>query len=113
MTDKAHSSPKPELVDECPDITLEDLCIACSVSSEEILTYVSEGIIEPLEPGGEQHYFSQTSIVEVRRAKRLETDLGLNAAGIALAFELVAQIDILRRRLARYETDQTDSLGQS
>ncbi|HUS98321.1 MAG TPA: chaperone modulator CbpM [Hyphomicrobiaceae bacterium] len=113
MTDKVHSNLAPELVTESPAITLEDLCTACSVSSQEILTYVSEGIIQPLEPGGDQRYFSQISIIEVRRAKRLEADLGLNAAGIALAFELVAQIETLRRRLARYQVGQTDGLDQS
>jgi len=37
------------------------------------------------------------------RAARLRRDLGLNYAGAVLACELLARIDVLERRLSRYE----------
>jgi chaperone modulatory protein CbpM len=113
MTDKAPTDLAAEILTEQAHITLEDLCTVCSVSSEEILTYVSEGIIQPSEARDDQRHFSQTTIIAVRRAKRLENDLGLNAAGIALALELSAQIDALKKRLARYEADQPDSVTRT
>lgn len=108
MTDKAQPPASTELVTESPDLTLEDLCKACNISNEEILTFITEGIIQPRQPGGGQWYFSHTSIIQLRRAKRLESDLGLNPAGIALAFDLMAEIETLRRRLGRYEPDRNN-----
>ena len=113
MTDKAQPAVSGELINDDPDLTLEELCAACSVSSEVITTYVSEGIIQPQQAGGEHWIFSQTSIIKVRRATRLETDLRLNAAGVALALELVAEIETLKQRLARHERDDQDRLRQS
>jgi hypothetical protein len=37
------------------------------------------------------------------RAARLRRDLGLNYAGAVLASELLARIEVLERRLSRYE----------
>jgi MerR HTH family regulatory protein len=37
------------------------------------------------------------------RASRLRRDLGLNYAGAVLASELLARIEVLERRLSRYE----------
>ena len=113
MTDKAQPTLSGELITEGPDLTLEELCSACSVSSEEIVTYISEGVIQPQQAGGEQWIFSQRSIIEVRRAKRLEGDLGLNAAGVALALELMAEIETLKQRLARYDRDQDNRMRKS
>ena len=107
MPDDKETTHSAEIVAESTHVTADDLCEACGVTVEDIMAYVSESIIHPLEPtpewGGERWVFSYTSIIAVQRAKRLETDLGLNAAGIALAFDLMAEIDTLKRRLARHE----------
>ena len=50
-----------------------------------------------------QWRFTQMSLVTLRRAGRLERDLRLNAAGVALALELMDEIEHLKRRLARFE----------
>jgi chaperone modulatory protein CbpM len=113
MTDKAQDILTGELVTESPDVTLEELCNACRASSKKIEGYVSEGIIQPIDEAGEQWFFSHVSIVEVRRAQRLESDLGLNAAGVALAFELMAEIEALKRRLSRHERIEDDDLSES
>jgi len=44
---------------------------------------------------------------QVARAVRLRRDLGLNWAGALLACELLARIDELEERLARYEPRRT------
>lgn len=103
MTDDSEPTAATELVAEATRVTVEELCEACGVTTEDIVTYVSESIIQPLEPEDRRWIFSHTSVIAVRRAKRLQTDLGLNAAGIALAFDLMAEIDTLKQRLSRYE----------
>ena len=92
-----------ELVTDRPELTLDEVCRTSGVSREQIETYVAEGIVEP--QGSERiHWrFSHVSLIAVRKAKRLERDLGLNAAGIAVALDLLKQIDSLKSRLALLE----------
>ncbi|MBC8379409.1 MAG: MerR family transcriptional regulator, partial [Planctomycetes bacterium] len=43
--------------------------------------------------------FSGSSLVRVRSAQRLQRDLGVNLAGIALALDLIEELDNLRTQL--------------
>jgi len=45
--------------------------------------------------------FNGISIRRVQTAKRLQHDLGINLAGVALAIELLDEIESLRTRLDR------------
>jgi DNA-binding transcriptional MerR regulator len=47
--------------------------------------------------------YSRDAAARLARALRLRRDLGLNYAGAVLACELLARIDELEQRLARYE----------
>jgi chaperone modulatory protein CbpM len=60
---------------------------------------VEEGIIEP--DGKELHLwrFSGVSLVRARSALRLQRDLGVNLAGIALALNLMEELERLRQQL--------------
>ena len=99
------------LVGRQAELDLDELCQCCGVPQERIMAYVAEGIVEPEgekeEP--EQWRFSRLCLVEVRRAYRLERDLRLNAAGVALALELMAQIEQLKSRLARLAPEEDHS----
>ena len=103
MPEQKKSSELGDLVTDRPELTLADLCESCDLSEELITTYVSEGIIEPQGTSMTQWRFSRIAVIEVRRARRLEHDLGLNAAGVALALDLKDQIEELKRRLLQYE----------
>ncbi len=103
MPDRAPLNPSADLVSDAPELTLEDICSTCGLSREEIATYVAEGVVDPHGSQSVHWRFSRLSVVLVQRARRLERDLGLNAAGAALAMQLMAEIDGLRNRLARYE----------
>jgi hypothetical protein len=48
--------------------------------------------------------FPPDAAAQMARAMRLRRDLGLNLAGAVLACELLARIDELETRLARYES---------
>ena len=103
MPDKKQPLASGDLVTKTPELTLADLCECCGLTEELITTYVSEGIIEPHGSGKMQWRFSRIHLIEVRRASRLERDLGLNAAGVALALDLMDDIKELKRRLLQYE----------
>jgi chaperone modulatory protein CbpM len=99
MPAKPPSSRDEVLLDETEEVTLADLTRACRVHAEWVLELVQEGVLEPLGPGGPQWRFAATSVVRVRKAQRLQRDLGVNLPGIALALELLDRIDALEARL--------------
>jgi chaperone modulatory protein CbpM len=76
---------------------------------EQITAYTEHGIIEAHGSRQAEWRFSHVSIIRLRRAKRLERDLGLNAAGIALALDLMAEIETLKSRLIRLERMNNDN----
>jgi len=93
------------LVTDAPDISIDELCEVCRLSVEAVEAFVEEGIVDPGGADRSRWRFSYSSVIKVRRAKRLESHLGLNPAGVALALELLDQIDGLERRLTRLENE--------
>lgn len=92
------------LLDEHVEFTLIDLCGACSSSEEWIIELVDEGALEPinLQDIGDQYtqwVFTVESLEKVRTAKRLQEDLNINLAGVALALNLLEKIETLEARL--------------
>lgn len=94
------------LLEEETEFTLVDLGQACSVNTEWIILLVKEGIIDPVEETDAMNWrFPGTSLQRVRTARRLHHDLGLNLAGIALALDLLDEIEILRQRINTNKRD--------
>ena len=92
-----------QLVEEETLVTLDELCGACTVRSEEVVTLVREGVIDPVDgplrpEAAESWRFHVTSLRRVRTVVRLQRDLGVNPAGAALALELLDRIAELERR---------------
>lgn len=80
-------------------LTLAQLCRACGVHADWIISLVEESIIEP--QGDDIHLwrFSGASLVRARSALRLQRDLGVNLAGIALALDLIEELESLRAHM--------------
>ena len=93
------------LLDERSELSLRELSRACSKSSAWVIELVDEGVLEPV--GQEQAHwrFSGTSLSRAHAAMRLQHDLKINLAGVALALDLIEEIDALRERLCRFEMD--------
>ena len=96
------------LLDDRAELSLHDLCHACSTSTEWVIELVDEGVLEPI--GHEQAHwrFSGPSLLRARAAMRMQHDLQINLAGIALALDLMEEIETMRARLRRVETDNND-----
>ncbi|HET6322879.1 MAG TPA: chaperone modulator CbpM [Hyphomicrobium sp.] len=94
------------------EITLADLTRTCRVRTEWVMELVDEGVIEPRRRTGPQWRFSATTIVRVEKARRLQSDLGINTPGVALALQLLDRIDALEARLraapSRPDADDSD-----
>ena len=100
------------ILDDAEEITLADLSRACRVHAEWVIELIEEGVIEPRGPGRPQWRFAATTVVRVEKARRLQNDLGVNLAGVALALQLLDRIDTLESRLrsasARPKPDDAD-----
>ena len=93
-----------QLVEEETLISLDELCRHCTIKSEEVVTLVREGILDPADDtidwtSRAQWQFHITSVQRVRTVVRLQRDLGVNLPGAALALELMDRIEDLQRRL--------------
>lgn len=87
-----------ELIDD-DSLTLGQLCRACDVHADWVINLVEESIIEPHGDDLRLWRFSGASLIRVRSAYRLQRDLGVNLAGIALILDLIEEIDGLRTKL--------------
>ena len=83
------------------ELSLAQLCEACGAASDDIVMLVEAGALEP-SGGSRGHWrFSGDSLTRARRALRLQQDLGLNVAGVALALDLIDEVQRLREELYR------------
>lgn len=104
MNESNHSPVRGQIIEEEAALSLGELCRACGVTAEEVLSLVDEGVVEPRGQEPLVWRFESISIRRVRSAHRLRRDLGVNLAGVALALELIEELDRLRARLQRYES---------
>ena len=91
------------VLDEETVLSLGDLCNACSRHAEWVVELVDEGILQPAGRNQEQWRFSGSSLQRARTAMRLQQDLQINLAGVALALDLLDEIESLRALIYRLE----------
>ena len=85
-------------------LSLAELCRASRLSAERVIELANEGIVEPIGRRPESWQFRGISLRRIRCAQRIEEDLGVNTAGVALALDLMDEIERLRVRLSRFES---------
>ena len=93
------------VLDERVELSLNDLSRACSGSTEWVIALVEEGVLQPIGHEQASWRFSGTSLQRAHAAMRLQHDLEINLAGVALALELMDELNALRERLCRFETN--------
>ena len=99
-----NSALRGQVIEEETLITLDELCRNCTLESEEVVTLVREGILDPADDSLDWTHaarwrFHISSVWRVRTVVRLQRDLGVNLPGAALALELLDRIAELQRRL--------------
>lgn len=82
-----------------PGISLEELCRACSAEADFVAELVDEELLLPRGTVRADWRFTGLQLRHARVAVRLRRDLGVNAAGAALALQLLEEIEVLRARL--------------
>ena len=89
------------VLDDAIEISLEELCRACGKHEQWVIALVSEGVLNPRGKAPAEWRFPGSTLRVARTAQRLESDLGVNLAGVALALDLLAEIERLSIRVHR------------
>ncbi len=89
--------------EEIEELTLDELCSICHVPADFVVELIQYGTIEPKGELREVWRFSTHQIHVIQTAVRLHHDLEVNHAGIALAVELLQEIEDLREQLQSME----------
>ncbi|WP_227269517.1 chaperone modulator CbpM [Roseobacter weihaiensis] len=84
-------------------LSLPDLCRFCQADEAWVIELVEYGVLEPLGRTVQNWHFQGPSIARAKKARRLNRDLGINVAGVALVLELLEERDAVLSRLSRYE----------
>ena len=80
-------------------MTIMEISHASRAPEELIMSWVSEGVLSPSGSSPQDWRFSGDSLRRAKTAAHLTHDLELNVPGVALALELLDEIDQLRTRL--------------
>lgn len=91
------------ILDERLFLTLAELSRASTRHAEWIIELVDEGILEPQGQEPRDWRFPADSLTRAHKAMRIQRDLQVNLAGVALILELKDQLDLLRARLRRID----------
>ena len=86
------------IVDQSATLSIKDLSRMCNVEERHIVEFVEEGMLNVVEVRSEWH-FTGDALRRARLAVRLERDLELNLAGVALALDLIEELQQIRREL--------------
>lgn len=103
MTSRAADTPTVvgTILEEEVVLSLAEFCRVSRLSAERVIELANEGILEPVGRHPERWRFRGFNLRRIRCAQRLEEDLGINAAGVALVLDLLDELERLRARLGR------------
>jgi chaperone modulatory protein CbpM len=86
------------ILDDSVELTLQDLSRMCAVDENHLVEFVEEGVLTTIRVAPQWH-FSGSALRRARIALRLQHDLEINLAGVALALDLMEELELLRREL--------------
>ena len=85
-----------DIAEEQETLSLARLCELCGGDGSLIEELVEEGVLEISSLAGPR--FAGTALRRARLAVRLQRDLGVNTAGVAVVIELLERIETLESR---------------
>jgi chaperone modulatory protein CbpM len=93
------------ILEEQTQLTLAELSRGCAVHAECIIELVEEGVLIPVGREPRHWRFSGVQLRRANVALRLQRDLGINLAGVALALELLDEVNALRARVNAFREE--------
>jgi chaperone modulatory protein CbpM len=89
------------VVEEAGPMTLAEFARACRAQEEMIHHWVAEGVLSPAGDAPATWRFEGVALRRARLALTLTRELDINVPGVALALDLMDEIEALRARLRR------------
>jgi chaperone modulatory protein CbpM len=86
------------IFDDSVQLTLQELSRMCAIDERHIVEFVEEGVLTAVSVAPQWH-FNGGAVRRARLAVRLQRDLEINMAGVALALDLMEELEQLRREL--------------
>ena len=90
-------------------LSFTEVCLQTGLAEDTVFEIVEQGIVEPIGTSPGEWLFSPTMLILTKKAVRLHRDLNVDWAGIALAIDLLDEVEQLReknrqleRRLSRF-----------
>ena len=105
MNEPKRSALAATVVEDEIRFTLVELCRVCAVPEAQVMGWVGEGVLEPIGDSPPQWQFAGPALRRTRVAVRLTRDLEVNTQGVALALDLLDEIEALRAQLRRVAGD--------
>ena len=99
MTSVEKESLSGEIFEEYTVLSVDDLSRLCAVDKTYIVELVEEGVLSVIEIEASEWRFPGAALRRARMALRLQRDLEINLPGVALALELLEELERLRREL--------------
>jgi chaperone modulatory protein CbpM len=88
-----------EIFEEYAVLSVDELSRLCAVDKTYIVELVEEGVLTVIEVEATEWRFHGAALRRARIALRLQRDLEINLPGVALALELMEELDRLRNEL--------------
>jgi chaperone modulatory protein CbpM len=92
-----------ELLDDSTPYALRELCELCGVRADLVVEMVEAGILTPVGREPSAWRFSIQATIRLQKAQRLGRDLEINLPGVAVALDLIEDLDETRKRLKTLE----------
>ncbi|WP_028534275.1 chaperone modulator CbpM [Paludibacterium yongneupense] len=89
------------VVEEDVGLSLSELARASGADESQLVEWVLEGVLDPSGGAPADWRFGGASLRRAHLARRLSEDLEINPPGVALALDLIDEIDSLRSHLRR------------
>jgi chaperone modulatory protein CbpM len=87
------------IVEDSTTYTLVEICQKYSIPKELVLEMAEQGLFNVQSTAEENLTLDRTAIRRMESAFRLHRDLGVNLAGVALALDLLDEIEAMRNEL--------------
>lgn len=105
MSSRDEQTLSGEIFEERTLFSVRDLSRLSGVDERQIEDLVEEGVISVVAIEATERRFGGTALRRTRIAVRLQRDLGINLPGVALALDLLEELEQLRREHAQTRGD--------
>jgi chaperone modulatory protein CbpM len=86
-------------------LNLDEICEICNITADTVNGLVVYGIIHPEQSAKGQWVFNENDLQRVKTALRLQRDLEINLAGVAVVLDLLDELDELRAQAKFFQRD--------